>query len=88
MVSTGVGGGLVLEGRPFAGPTGDAGHLGHVVVDPGGPPCPYGATGCVETVASGPRWSAGPWARCHPLEVTTPHPPLGEHAVTVLSPCP
>ncbi|MEU8268811.1 ROK family protein [Sphaerisporangium sp. NPDC049002] len=60
VVSTGIGGGLVLDGVPYAGPTGNAGHIGHIVVDPGGSLCPCGATGCVETVASGPsmvRWA-------------------------------
>ncbi|MFV0494291.1 ROK family protein [Mycobacterium sp.] len=60
VVSTGVGGGLVLDGVPCDGRTGNAGHVGHVVVDPGGPECPCGGRGCVETVASGPsmvRWA-------------------------------
>jgi glucokinase len=54
VVSTGVGGGLVLDGRLYQGPTGNAGHLGHAVADPGGDPCPCGGRGCVETLASGP----------------------------------
>ncbi|MGZ3141665.1 ROK family protein [Lentzea chajnantorensis] len=61
VVSTGVGGGLVLDGRPFGGRTGNAGHIGHVVVDPDGTPCTCGGRGCVETVAAGPRMVA--WAR-------------------------
>ena len=62
VVSTGVGGGLVLGGRSFGGRTGNAGHVGHVVADPGGEPCTCGGRGCVETVASGPnlvRWAVG-----------------------------
>lgn len=61
VVSTGIGGGLVLRGEPYPGPTGNAGHFGHVVVDPNGPPCPCGARGCVEVLAAGPamaRWAA------------------------------
>lgn len=61
VVSTGVGGGLVLDGAPCLGRTGNAGHVGHVVVDPDGSPCPCGGRGCVETIASGPslaRWAA------------------------------
>lgn len=54
VVSTGVGGGLVLDGRPHLGPTGNAGHVGHTVIDVDGPPCPCGSRGCVETVASAP----------------------------------
>ncbi|MFD4671840.1 ROK family protein [Lentzea sp. NPDC058450] len=61
VVSTGVGGGLVLDGRPFGGRTGNAGHIGHVVVEPDGLPCTCGGRGCVETVAGGPRMVE--WAR-------------------------
>lgn len=61
VVSTGVGGGLVLGGRPYGGRTGNAAHVGHIVVEPaGGEPCTCGGFGCVETVASGPnlvRWA-------------------------------
>lgn len=60
VVSTGVGGGLVLDGAPYTGRTGNAGHVGHMVVEPGGRSCPCGGYGCVETVASGPsmvRWA-------------------------------
>lgn len=60
VVSTGVGGGLVLDGRVHAGPTGNAGHLGHMVIDFAGAPCACGSRGCVETIASGPamvRWA-------------------------------
>lgn len=61
VVSTGIGGGLVLDGRPYAGRTGNAGHVGHVVVEVDGPPCACGGRGCVEAIASGPRLVA--WAR-------------------------
>jgi glucokinase len=60
VVSTGVGGGLLLDGKPYHGRTGNAGHVGHVVVELDGQPCPCGGHGCVETVASGPwmtRWA-------------------------------
>lgn len=60
VVSTGVGAGLILGGRPLLGPSGNAGHAGHVVVDVHGPPCPCGGRGCVEAIASGPsllRWA-------------------------------
>jgi len=63
VVSTGVGGGLVLDGVPYAGRTGNAGHVGHVVVDPDGGPCTCGGRGCVETIAGGPRMAQ--WAREH-----------------------
>jgi glucokinase len=63
VVSTGVGGGLVLDGAPYDGRTGNAGHVGHVVVDQGGALCSCGGHGCVETVAAGPRMAR--WAREH-----------------------
>jgi glucokinase len=69
VVSTGVGGGLVLDGAPYGGRTGNAGHVGHVVVESDGAPCACGGRGCVETVASGPsmtRWArANGWAGRH-----------------------
>lgn len=55
VVSTGVGGGLVLNGRLHPGPTGNAGHIGHISVDLDGDDCPCGARGCVERIASGPN---------------------------------
>jgi glucokinase len=76
VVSTGVGGGLVLDGVPYVGRTGNAGHVGHVVVEPDGRPCPCGGHGCIETVASGPSmvrwarangWSAPPGAGANDL---------------------
>lgn len=69
VVSTGVGGGLVLNGRLHPGPTGNAGHIGHISVDLDGDPCPCGSRGCVERIASGPNiarralengWRPGP----------------------------
>ncbi|WP_405709344.1 MULTISPECIES: ROK family protein [unclassified Streptomyces] len=69
VVSTGVGGGLVLGGTLHPGPTGNAGHIGHVCVDLDGDPCPCGSRGCVERIASGPNiarraleagWRPGP----------------------------
>jgi glucokinase len=66
VVSTGVGGGLILGGRVYAGSTGNAGHIGHTIVDLDGDPCPCGARGCVETITSGPamvRWAlANGWS--------------------------
>jgi glucokinase len=61
VVSTGVGGGLVLDGRLINGATGNAGHIGHVVADPDGPPCVCGGRGCVEAIARGPALAA--WAQ-------------------------
>jgi len=53
VVSTGVGGGIVLDGRLLDGSAGNAGHIGHIVVEPDGPPCACGGFGCLEAIASG-----------------------------------
>ncbi len=53
VVSSGIGGGLVLDGRLIEGRTGNAGHVGHVIVEPGGRPCSCGGRGCLEAEASG-----------------------------------
>ncbi len=52
-VSTGVGAGLVINGELQTGLTGLAGHAGHTTVDPQGPKCGCGRSGCVEALASG-----------------------------------
>lgn len=52
-VSTGVGGGIVLNGELLTGPHAFAGHLGHCQADPQGPVCGCGRIGCVEVIASG-----------------------------------
>jgi glucokinase len=53
VVSTGVGGGIVLDGRLLDGGSGNAGHIGHVCVEPDGRECACGARGCLEAEASG-----------------------------------
>jgi glucokinase len=53
-VSTGVGGGWILKGKPWRGSDGMAGEIGHTVADPNGPLCLCGKHGCVERLASGP----------------------------------
>jgi glucokinase len=50
-MGTGIGGGLILDGRPFNGSRGAAGEIGHVVVRPGGALCTCGSRGCVEAYA-------------------------------------
>ncbi len=51
-LGTGVGGGLVLDGQLWHGMTGMAGELGHITVNPDGPPCGCGSRGCIEQYAS------------------------------------
>jgi glucokinase len=63
VVSTGVGGGVLLGGRIVNGASGNAGHLGHLIVEPDGPVCGCGARGCLEAVARGPAVVG--WAQQH-----------------------
>ncbi len=51
-LGTGVGGGIILNGRIFEGATGVSNHIGHIVVDPNGPKTPYGNRGILEQYAS------------------------------------
>jgi predicted NBD/HSP70 family sugar kinase len=53
-ISSGIGAGIIVDGRPYHGHRGTAGEVGHVVVDPQGPICRCGNRGCLETLASGP----------------------------------
>lgn len=67
-VSTGVGGGWILNGWLWRGADGMAGEIGHTVVDPDGPLCLCGKRGCVERLASGPYIAqrAREWLRAQP----------------------
>jgi glucokinase len=72
VVSTGVGGGLVVDGRLLDGASGNAGHVGHVVVVPGGDLCPCGGRGCLEAEISGTaiaRRTGAPAEHAPPEEV-------------------
>jgi glucokinase len=52
-LGTGIGGGIITDGRLYRGANGFAGEIGHMVVEPHGPPCPCGQRGCWERYASG-----------------------------------
>jgi len=72
VVSTGVGGGIVLDGRLLHGALGNAGHVGHVNVVPNGHVCGCGARGCLEAEASGSgiaRFTGRPAAEATPAIV-------------------
>jgi glucokinase len=69
VVSTGVGGGLVLDGRGIEGASGNAGHIGHIQVSGFDDPCACGRSGCLEAVASGPN--SVRWARAEGWEGST-----------------
>jgi glucokinase len=73
VVSTGVGGGLVLDDRLIEGASGNAGHVGHVVVEPdSGPQCGCGGYGCVEAIARGPALVQ--WAQAEGWRPEQPDP--------------
>jgi glucokinase len=52
-VSTGIGGGIICNGKPYTGVLGAAGEIGHMTIDVNGPRCNCGSVGCWETLASG-----------------------------------
>ena len=52
-VGTGIGGGIIESGRVVRG-YGSAGEIGHILLSPGGPLCPCGVRGCLESLAAGP----------------------------------
>ena len=53
-IGTGIGGGIIIDGKLYNGPSGSAGELGHMTVDISGPKCVCGNIGCLETLVSGP----------------------------------
>lgn len=57
-IGTGIGGGVVIDGKLRLGPMGAAGELGHQTIAPNGPPCGCGNHGCLETLASGTALAA------------------------------
>jgi fructokinase len=58
ILGTGVGGGIVSDGKPMRGPNGLAGEWGHTCLEPDGPACYCGRRGCVELFLSGPALEA------------------------------
>jgi len=52
-ISTGIGGGVIVDGRLYRGERAWAGEIGHMPLVPNGPPCPCGRRGCLEALASG-----------------------------------
>jgi glucokinase len=63
VLGNGIDGAVVIDGRFVGGTTGNAGHIGHVCVDPYGPACACGGRGCLEAVAGGA--AIAEWARTH-----------------------
>jgi glucokinase len=88
VVSTGVGGGIVVDGRLLDGAQGNAGHVGHVVVVPGGAPCGCGGRGCLEAEISGTgirRRTGADAAQAGPDEVARAGRLLGEGLASVVN---
>ena len=53
-LGTGIGGGIIIDGKLYQGASGAAGEVGHIPIDENGPRCNCGARGCLEAMASGP----------------------------------
>ena len=88
VVSTGVGGGIVVDGRLVHGASGNAGHIGHVVVEPDGRPCACGGRGCLEAEASGSAIAAvtgRPAAEAEPAVVARCGRLVGRAVASVVS---
>jgi glucokinase len=75
-VSTGIGGGAILDGRPLVGPDGTAGEVGHMTVELDGPQCGCGGIGHVEAIASGTALARG----ARQMVARSPDSPLGRLA--------
>ncbi len=71
-VGTGIGSGLILDGRLYQGKYGFAGELGHITVNPEGPECNCGSRGCLEIEASGPALVRNYLAFSGRVDVVTP----------------
>ncbi len=78
-VSTGIGGGIVLDGQLYRGVGGAHPELGHQIIDPSGPPCYCKAHGCWESLASGSAMAA--WMR----EASPAAAPLSAAAICALA---
>lgn len=85
VVSTGVGGGLLLDGRGISGANGNAGHIGHVQVAGFDDLCACGRRGCLEAIASGPnsvRWAqAQGWTGATGEDLAASSDPIARAAI-------
>jgi glucokinase len=85
--STGIGGGIIIDGELYVGASGGAGEVGHIPVSPNGPACGAGHPGCLEAYSSG----TGIAARAQEMirggllprtaRLAEQNPPLGAHTV-------
>jgi glucokinase len=92
-LGTGIGGGIIADGRMIRGAHGFAGEIGHMVINPHGPPCRCGQRGCWERYASGSGLgriareaaNAGQAARIVELAGGDPENVKGEHVTTAVA---
>jgi glucokinase len=80
-VGTGIGAGLILDGKLYRGPGGSAGELGHLPVDPAGTLCSCGRRGCLETTCSGTAIGRRASQLVHPASRLWEQQPLDARAV-------
>ena len=64
-ISTGIGGGIIIDGKIYHGATFGAGEIGHITLDKNGPLCGCGNHGCIEAIASGPAIARNAKERLH-----------------------
>jgi glucokinase len=82
-IGTGIGAGLILDGRVYRGSNGLAGEIGHTIFDPNGPLCKCGMRGCLEALAAGPALAlqAQQAVQAGELSILSSFPTLDSRAV-------
>jgi glucokinase len=87
-LGTGIGAGIIFDGRIYHGRTGSAAEGGHMTIDYNGPQCGCGKRGCIEALCSGPaiaRRARERLAALHQAGSTPPHPPRTESKMLALA---
>lgn len=83
-IGTGIGGGIIVDGKLLHGARGSAGEVGHIIVETGGAHCPCGMQGCLEAYASATaivRRTREALASSHPATALHQVEPLTSHAI-------
>lgn len=84
-ISTGIGGGVIIDGKLHRGEHAWAGEMGHMTLKPDGPACPCGRRGCLEAIASGPSIVR---ALLEQLKHPVPKPLPSNYSVSILKDIP